>query len=161
MQQKFLTLYYVVHGIENGSDFFYFVDCESSDVRYLLGTDAECIRRTSALFLLKMKEKHRLTQVAINSIVEESRGLFYQTMERVRAAIQAKRADKGIDENIIDFDDIFESTVDPFRGLETCYLQEKYFNDQLGLAVSTIIIWFLRVKVPYPKCIVLKEKRLL
>ena len=83
-----------------------------------------------------MKEQHRLTQVAIDSIVEESRGLFYLTLERAQAAIKSSLAKSGVDPDIIDVDDTFSNIVDPFSGIETCYLQEKYFVDHLGLIVS-------------------------
>lgn len=60
---------------------------DSSDISYLLGSDAEEVQRSSALFLLKLKEEHRISQVAIDNIVEDSRGLFFQVMERVQAGV--------------------------------------------------------------------------
>ena len=70
------------------------------------------VRRSSALFLLKLKEQQRVSQSAINDIVDNCKGLFSQTMERVRASVNAKIADIGLDPEAID--GVFDSVLDPF-----------------------------------------------
>ena len=101
---------------------------DSADFRCLIGTDVEHIRRSSALFLLKLKEKIRITQVAIDDIVEGCQGLFSQTLDRVQASVKAKLAELGIDLSQMNgFDDAFQHVIDPFEGIETCHLQERYF----------------------------------
>ena len=101
---------------------------DSADFRCLIGTDVEHIRRSSALFLLKLKEKRRITQVAIDDIVEGCQGLFSQTLDRVQASVKAKLAELGIDLSQMNgFDDAFQHVIDPFEGIETCHLQERYF----------------------------------
>ena len=43
----------------------------------------------------------------------------------------------GIDLNSIDgLNEVFEDVPNPFVGLETRYLQEKYYLEELGLVVS-------------------------
>ena len=63
-------------------------------MRYLTGID---IRRSSALFILKLKEKDRLTEVVIDHVVEGCRGLFSQTIERVQTGVKAEFAESGLD----------------------------------------------------------------
>ena len=69
---------------------------DSADIRHLIGRDLEHIRRSSALLLFKLKEK-RITQVAIDDIVESCQGLFSQTIDRVKACVKDKLAELGID----------------------------------------------------------------
>ena len=110
---------------------------ESADIQYLMGNDAELVRRSSALFLLKLKEQRRISQIAIDEIVSGSRGLFVQSMERVQASVRAKLAETGIDpDSIVGLDLAITNVIDPFDGIETCYLQEKYYRDHLNLIVS-------------------------
>ena len=84
-----------------------------------------------------MKEQRRVTQVAIDDIVENSRSIFQQTMQRVEAAVKAKVAESGYHPDSIDgLDAIIHDIADPFKGIETCHLQEKYYHETLGLIVS-------------------------
>ena len=118
-----------------------FLTCtdESADIKFLMGTDAEALCRSSALFLLKLKEQRRISQVAIDEIVTESKGLFLQCMERVKAGVRAKLAESGVDPNSISgLDSIFIDAPDLFGGIETCHLQEKYYREKLNLIVSII-----------------------
>lgn len=103
------------------------------DFQRLMGTDVESQRRSSALFLLKLKEKRRLTQTAIDDVVEGARLLFSQTAQRIRAGINEELAKNAVE---IDISSIFTNLVDPFHGLETQFLQEKYFTERFGVIVS-------------------------
>lgn len=87
----------------------------------------ESQRRSSALFLLKLKEKRRLTQTAIDDVVEGARLLFSQTAQRIRARINEELAKNAVE---IDISSIFTNLIDPFHGLETQFLQEKYFTEK-------------------------------
>lgn len=103
----------------------------------MIGSDAEQVRRSSALFLLKLKEQRRISQVAIVDIVDGCTSLFYQTIARVQAGVNAKLAESGVDpDSILALDGAFGDVTNPFQGLKTCHLQEKYFRDTLGLIVS-------------------------
>ena len=90
-------------------------------------------KQSSALFILKMKETHRLSQVAIGDIVEGSQDVFKHAVGRLHAGVRSKLAMLGIDETTVD--DIFSSQNDPFKGLETQHLQEKCFKEDLDLVV--------------------------
>ena len=112
----------------------------SADVQYLIGSDVAQVRRSSALFILKLKEQRRVSQVAVDDIVESCKSLFSQTIVRVQAGVRAKLAEAGIEPHAIDgLGGVFDDVTDPFQGLETCHLQEKYFRDELGLVVSYLM----------------------
>lgn len=106
-----------------------------------MGMDVEQVRRSSALFLLKLKEQRRISQVAIDDIVVGSRGLVSQCIQHVQAGVRAKLAEAGLDpESINGLDDVFKNCIDPFDNIETSYLQEKYYLEQLGLVVSSAYV---------------------
>ena len=112
----------------------------SADVQYLIASDVAQVRRSSALFILKLKEQRRVSQVAVDDIVESCKSLFSQTIVRVQAGVRAKLAEAGIEPHAIDgLGGVFDDVTDPFQGLETCHLQEKYFRDELGLVVSYLM----------------------
>lgn len=73
------------------------------------------LKRSSALFLLRTKEINRVTQVALNEIIEGVTELF-QTYASPDACIC--------------------SSATPFAGLETQYLQQKYYQEEFNLVVS-------------------------
>ena len=108
----------------------------------MIGADAENIRRSSAMFLLKLKEHFRISQIAIDFIVERCRDLLSQTIVRAEAAVKARLAEVGIDlESVGDLHDIFQSVLDPFDGIDTCYLQEKYYREKFNLIVCMFLMY--------------------
>ena len=64
--------------------FFSHSDEVQADVDLLLGSDKVAQQRSSALFLLKLK----LSQVAIDDIVQEWNGLFSHTLQRLHAEVR-------------------------------------------------------------------------
>lgn len=77
-----------------------------------------------------------MSQVAIDDIVEGSRGLFTQSVERLQAGVRSTLQEAGLDPSYIDgLDEMFKNVMDPFKNIETCFLQEKYYRQKLGLIV--------------------------
>ena len=61
----------------------------------------------------------------------------------MQANVKARLAESGIDPGtIIGLDDTFSNVSDTFVGLETSYLQEKFYRDTLGLIVSELCMGF-------------------
>lgn len=97
------------------------------------------MQRSSALFLLKLKEQQRITQVALDDVVNGSRALFSETINRVQASVEANLAETGFDpDSIPGLRDAFRNVADPFKDLETQFLQQKYFRDKFNLIVSKL-----------------------
>ena len=108
------------------------------DLDHLLGTDKKTQQRTSALFVLKLKETRRLSQAAIDDVLEGYQGVFNLTIQRMRCGVNASLADAGIDPvDVPRLRNVFTDMVNPFEGLETYDKQESYFRDKLDLLVRT------------------------
>ena len=104
------------------------------DLEHLLGIDAIRQKKASTFYLLKLKENHRLSQTAIDDVMEGSKTVFSHTVQILHSGIRAKLASLGIDDTQID--SVFKDLADPFVGLETRYKQEKCCVEDLGLVVS-------------------------
>ena len=110
------------------------------DLDFLLGTDMTIQKRSAALFLLKLKESKRLSQVAIDDIVQEWDGLFSHTVRQLQANVRAKLAAAGVDYRDVEgLPEIFDNVTSPFQELQTRYMQEKYYREFLGLVVSYLL----------------------
>ena len=107
-----------------------------ADLNLLLGTDKLLQQRASALFLLKLKEFRKISQVAIDDIINECGDVFSHTILRLHADVRANLAASGVDESVIEgLREVFDNLPGPFQGLETRHLQEKFYRDHLGLVV--------------------------
>ena len=109
---------------------------DNQDVNHLLGIDMDRQKRASALFLLKLKETHRLSQTALDDVVEGCKLVFSHTLERLHSGIQDNLARLDIDDTLLDH--VFDEVADPFTGLETKYSQEKFIAEEFNFIVSTV-----------------------
>ena len=108
-----------------------------ADIDRLTGRDVVDQKRSSALFLLKLKEIHRVPQVAVDSVVSGSQEIFQQTVQRLKAGVQFKLAAAGVDEEVAgDVASVFDELSDPFAGLESQYKQNLYFTQEFQIPVS-------------------------
>lgn len=106
----------------------------------LTGQDFTKIQKLSALFLLKMKDQHKISQRAVDDIVYHSRNLVDDVTTRIKIGIESKLASAGINlADLPDLEDIFTQLHDPFDGIDTNFKQENYFKESLGLVVSQVI----------------------
>ncbi len=106
-------------------------------INLLLGNDAEVQKKESALFLLHLKEGKGLSQSAVNEVVIASQKLFKHTMGRVKAGVKDCLSKNGLlSSDIVGLDNIFENVHDPFTGLTSTFLQEKYYREELKCIVS-------------------------
>ncbi len=108
----------------------------SADISQLTGSDLKLRCRSSALQILKLKEKKHVSQVAIDDIVESSMAQYDNCVEMMTATIRSQPADKGLDPDDFDFSTPLQLMGHPFTGLETQYKQVKYFKEELNLIVS-------------------------
>ena len=61
---------------------------------------------------MKLKEIHRLSQTAIDDIVEGTRTVFNHAVHRLHAGVRSKLADIGDETKL---DNIFSDLSDPFK----------------------------------------------
>ena len=104
---------------------------------HLLGTDSFEQRKKSNLFLLKLKEERLITQAAVIDVVKGCKEVFTHTVGRIKAGVKHRLSLSNIDPSEVSgLDNLFSSVNDPFSGLETAYLQDKFVAEELGYVVS-------------------------
>ena len=107
------------------------------DVNQLLGIDLLEQQRKSSLFLLQLKEERLISQAAVNDVVKGCKAVFEHTLGRVKAGVKCKLSQSGVDPSEVqDLEDVFSAVTDPFHGLETAYLQDKFISENVGCIVS-------------------------
>ena len=94
------------------------------------------LKMSAALFILNLKEKQKLTQVALQKVIEGVTSLFQSHLLTLRDQVCEKIAASGISRNIIL--DLFEQEehTRPFLGLETKHQQLCFFRNHLNFIVS-------------------------
>lgn len=88
-------------------------------------------QRSAALLLINLKERHRLTQSAVNFTVGQVGQMLAHVLDDVKASLKDKLGE-------VDIDECFD--VDPFCGLETEALQSKFYREHFNLVVSDWVI---------------------
>ena len=100
------------------------------------------LKRSSAAWILKIKEKHKLPQVAVQGIITQVTSLFQVYLSSIHRETQHHLQTLGFDQGICaTLNQIFDSDGSygrPFRGLETEYRQRKYYKDNFHMVVSTV-----------------------
>ena len=86
--------------------------------------------------LLKLKEQRRVSQVAINDIVEHSKAQFDRTVSILLAEVRSHLAERGVNPSELDLDSAISKLNHPFSEMDTKHKQDKYFREKLGLIVS-------------------------
>ena len=120
----------------------------SHDVDKLLRRDANEQKKKSCLFLLQLKEERLLTQAALNDVVVGCKEVFEHTVGRLKAGVSQTLAQFGVDPSDVDgLESVFDEASDPFVGLETAYLQDKFISKELGSIVSLYIQYACKTNV--------------
>ena len=98
------------------------------------------VLRSAALFLLSMKEKHRLTQTCVDYTVSNVQQMVQFIVEDLHSAIESKIEQQlaGTDISMPDISSCFKD-IDPFQGLETEHKQIRFWKNNFGLVVSRLI----------------------
>ena len=102
----------------------------------------EEVQSKAALYLLKLKDKDRVPQTVINSIVENTTDIVRTNMEVLKFGLAARLDTAGIDFNAVPgIAELFHEdsiTMNPFSGLTNENQQHQYYKNNLNLVVSTI-----------------------
>lgn len=99
-------------------------------------------KHAAALFLLKAKEGHRVSQCALDGLVGDFSELLSATVSSVGNAVRECIKDSGIDSVTMTKIDGNQKYQMPFEGLQTAYMQQKYYAEFFNLVVSCNIINF-------------------
>lgn len=105
--------------------------CDEDDFsEEVIATNSHLLaQKSTALLLLTLKERHRLTQTAVNFSVGQIKQMFLHVLDDVKASVKGRLGNSEVD-----IAECFD--VDPFRGLDTEYLQTKFYREHFNLVVS-------------------------
>lgn len=96
------------------------------------------LKRSDALFLLKTKEIGRVSQVTLDSIVGDLTELFQARVTKLKEDVQSVlQHSSSLQETVTAINMAFnkEDILKPFAGLESEYLQKKYFEKEMNMLV--------------------------
>ena len=88
-------------------------------------------KQQMALFLVKTKEIRKVSQVALDGIIEDFTLILQETIQRLREEVNSCLIENGL--SITTFDGLLgifdnQSTLNPFSELESKYKQEKFYR---------------------------------
>ena len=130
--------------VDNGEDGDGEVDRDCEDSVFQSSPEPQSVtaqlQRSSALFLLGLKEKHKLTQVALQGLIEGTTALVQCRQDILRSQLLSILSSEDLPASVttritecLSDDGIFGR---PFLGLETQHQQVNYYKTNLRLIVS-------------------------
>ena len=106
------------------------------DIGHLLGVNKEQQQKEAATFLLKLKEVCNVSERTIGDIITGCRSLVANSLAVVKASVKDSLGNAGMSISDIDgLNEAFTNVPDVFQGLETTYMQDKYFRDHFNFLV--------------------------
>ena len=90
--------------------------------------------KAAALFLLNLKERHRVTQEGIDFTVDQVQNMVSGILDDVKESIICRVGNDDA-QLIADINDTFDSHQ-PFRNLKTKYMQQLFYKNHFNLIVS-------------------------
>ena len=130
--------------VENGTDS---ITENQSDLTFTI-SHREDLKRSAALFILKIAEVHKLTLTSVNGILGDVQQLVERTVldikQQIKCALQNSQKDSDLIPALTHiFDE--EYLLNPFSGIQSEYLQMKYFRDTFGLIASSNFYFLLTI----------------
>ena len=102
-------------------------------------------KKQMALLLLKIKEVRKVSQSALDGIIEDISLILQQTIGRLKASVNSCLQSHGMSVSVFDgLSNVFNdpSILNPFDQLESKFLQEKFYREHLDLLVCVMIMLF-------------------
>ena len=103
-------------------------------------------RKASALFLLKAKEVNKISQSGLNAIIQDFTTLLDQKINSLKVEVSRVLRQRGAEEDICtEILSLFSESwlQNPFNGLDTEFLQQKFYTEAFGLVVSYTIQYYI------------------
>ena len=97
---------------------------------------------TGTFGVLGLAEGHHVSDAAVQYVIDGCRKMLAQTAAHIQEVVKNKLSELEVDTSVIDhvhreIDDCF---VDPFDGLGTSYLRDKYFKKRFHYLVSGSVL---------------------
>lgn len=108
---------------------------------------ADCIvssnqmQKTAALYLLTLKERYKITQASVDFVVSQTKHTVDNVVTDLCSAVkrEIKKLSCLNDEDVSGILSVFTDVREPFLGLETHYLQCKFYEEYFGFLVSIFL----------------------
>lgn len=95
---------------------------------------------TNAKHILKLTEGRLLSQVAVADVIQMCRDVSQQALTQVKRGVLHSLAMNGIQcSEIFGLDETISKVADPFEGISTAYLREKFFKDNFNYLVRYML----------------------
>ena len=114
-------------------------------VHQILGIDISEQQKKSALFILYLKEVKGLSETAIQSVIAGYENMLHYSVSRIAAGVYERLSLNGVDVQQLRLGDCFDCVSDPFDGLKTVHMQEKYYSETLGSIVSYYQLYYAMI----------------
>ena len=110
----------------------------------------DCQKESNAKFVLGLAEGHRVSDAAVQYVIDGCRKVSAQTAAHIQEVVKNKLSELEVDISVIEhvhqkIDDCF---VDPFDGLGTPYLRDKYFKEHFHYLVSGSVTHKTKIFAP-------------
>lgn len=94
--------------------------------------------KTNAEFLMKLSEGRQLSQVALGDVIAGCRSICQQTVSQVQESVLSALENAGINySNHPGLNEALCSKPDPFEGIDSAYLREKFYQEHFNYLVSS------------------------
>ena len=102
--------------------------------------DCQALQKEIAVFLLRLSEEKHVPQVAIDDIVRTCRKICQQTTTLALQKVSDTLQKKGITASE-EITVSLTSVPDPFKGIDSAYLLDKFCRDNFNFVVSVCIVY--------------------
>ena len=102
--------------------------------------DCQALQKEIAAFLLRLSEEKCVPQIAIDDIVRTCRKICQQTMTLALQKVSDTLQKKGITASE-EITVSLTSVPDPFKGIDSAYLLDKFCRDNFNFVVSVCIVY--------------------
>lgn len=93
--------------------------------------------KANAGFVMKLSEGRQLSQLALGDVIKGCRSICQQTLSIVQERVLSALEDAGIDSsNLTGLDEALSSMPDPFEGIDSAHLREKFYREHFNYLVS-------------------------
>jgi hypothetical protein len=93
--------------------------------------------KISSKFLIKLKDSRGISQAAINDVVEGVQTIFSHTVLQLKAGVEEKLRFGGVNVGEVEgLQELFSDFRNPFDGIQTPYLQQKFIAANFDYVVS-------------------------
>ena len=108
-------------------------DLDEKNVHQRAFDDAS-YRKINAEFIMKLSEGRQLSQAALDDVIKGCRAICEQTLGTVKEIVSVALSDIGI--AVPGLTDMLATIPDPFDGLESQYMREKFYKQHFNYVVS-------------------------